>query len=93
MNTHRYIIPAKVGFQYFSGEPVPELEPADFVAGEAEALEKIRSEARSKGLVLGVGWLPADDGWEQIEVWQCQEDKDEPGRPHSPIGRVLRKGV
>ncbi len=93
MSKYRYIIPAKVGLQHFSGEPVPEMEPAEFVAEEVEAMEKIRAEARSKGLALGDEWLPADDGWEQLEVWQCQEDKEEPGRPHPPIGRVLRRAV
>jgi hypothetical protein len=32
----------------------------------------------------------ADPGWEMLEVWQCQEDKEAPGRPYPPIGRVLR---
>lgn len=56
MKTHRYIIPQRQGFQYLSGVPIPELEPAEFVAEEAAAMERLEREARSKGLVLGDGW-------------------------------------
>ncbi len=93
MKTHKYIIPKKTGFQHWSGEPVPEMDQAEFAAEEAEAMEKIAAEARSKGLALGDAWIPAGDGWEQLEVWECQEDKEEEGRPYPPIGMVMRREV
>ncbi len=75
-----------------SGVPVPELEPAEFWAEESAAMAWLEQKAREKGLVLGDGWMQADAGWDMLEVWQCQADKEAPGRPHPPIGRVLRTG-
>lgn len=93
MSTHRYIIPQKQGVQHLSGVPIPELDPVEFVEDEATAMDRIQREARAKGLALGDGWMQAAAGWELLEVWQCQEDKEAPGRPYPPIGRVMRTGV
>ena len=93
MKTHRYIVPQKHGLQHFSGDPVPEMDPAEFVADEQTAMERLVREARSKGLVLGAAWETTDDGWERLVVWECQEDVEAAGTPYPPIGEIRRVGV